>query len=273
MAAGEAVDDEEAKRLVAEHPLWYHTMEVRPGVVTPGWFDLRPIVERMPWPDVAGKRCLDVGPYDGFMSFELERRGAAEVLAVDIGRHEDWDWPVRLRRNADVLAQISGREVGAGFKLAKRILDSSVEREVISAYDLSPERVGSFDVVVCGTLMLHLRDPLRALAAIRSVCAGHFLSAEEVVMELSVVGRRRPLAQLNGLDDLCQWWVPNVAGHRRMVEAAGFDLVRTSRPYAVPFGPAHPKPPRPDLGALVRRTVSRLAVGVGVPHSAVLATP
>jgi hypothetical protein len=37
-------------------PLWYHTIDVGHGVSTPGWFDLRPIVEGMPWPDVKGKR-------------------------------------------------------------------------------------------------------------------------------------------------------------------------------------------------------------------------
>lgn len=66
--------------------------------MTPGWFDLRPIVDRMPWPDVRGKRCLDVGTWDGFLAFELERRGAAEVVATDIESHEDWDWPPALKQ-------------------------------------------------------------------------------------------------------------------------------------------------------------------------------
>ena len=57
-------------------PLWYHTLELPGGIVTPGWFDLRGVVDRLPWPDVRGKRCLDVGTYDGFYAFELERRGA-----------------------------------------------------------------------------------------------------------------------------------------------------------------------------------------------------
>src|SRR5207244_9825176 len=78
-------------REVADVPYWYHSIELGPGVVTPGVFDLRPIVERLPWPDLAGKRCLDVGTSDGFFAFELERRGAGEVVAVDIGRHEQWD--------------------------------------------------------------------------------------------------------------------------------------------------------------------------------------
>src|SRR5689334_4047032 len=64
---------------------WWHVIEVAPGVVTPGWWDLRPAAERMPWPaSLDGMRCLDVGTMDGFWAFELERRGAGEVVAIDL---------------------------------------------------------------------------------------------------------------------------------------------------------------------------------------------
>jgi tRNA (mo5U34)-methyltransferase len=262
-----------AQKAVAAHPLWYHTMEVAPGVVTPGWFDLRPIVDRLPWPDVRGKRCLDVGPYDGFLSFELERRGAAEVIAVDIGDHLEWDWPVEMRSRAKDLGTMVGTEVGAGFKLARELMGSAVERVELNAYDLSPERIGQFDIVVCGTLMLHLRDPLRALEAIRTVCRDWFLSTEEIRLGLTVLHPKLPVAQLNGLGELCQWWVPNVAGHRRMVSAGGFEVVRSTRPYTIPFGAAHPPPGRTFAG-LRRRMLKRMILGgAGVPHSGLLARP
>ena len=246
----------EPRAAVAAHPHWYHTIDVAPGVATPGWFDLRPILDRMPWPDVAGKRCLDVGTYDGHLAFELERRGAAEVVAVDLSDHADWDWPVRLRaRGPEALATIAGPEKGRGFAIARELLGSRAERVVSSVYDLSPDSVGEFDVVVCGSLLLHLRDPLRALTAIRSVCRGQFLSAETIIP-----GDGPPVAQLDGLSDLCQWWTPNRAGHRRMVEAAGFDIVRDAGAYEIPLGPAHPPSPQ---GLLRRRK--------GIPHAAVLA--
>ena len=50
---------------VAAHA-WWHVIELAPGVVTPGSWDLRPTAAELPWPDVAGKRCLDVGTMDGF---------------------------------------------------------------------------------------------------------------------------------------------------------------------------------------------------------------
>ncbi len=36
--------------------------------------------------DLTGKTVLDIGAYDGFFSFEFERRGAARVLAIDTRR-------------------------------------------------------------------------------------------------------------------------------------------------------------------------------------------
>ena len=182
---------------VAANRLWYHTLELAPDLVTPGWFDLRPIVERMPWPDVAGLRCLDVGTYDGFLAFELERRGAAEVVATDIAGEEEWDWYPELRdAGPPALAELMGPEKGRGFRVAAEALGSAVERVELSVYDLDPDRMGQFDVVVCGSLLLHLRDPLRALEAIRTVCRGHFLSAEEINLPLSLLHPRRPLAAL-----------------------------------------------------------------------------
>jgi tRNA (mo5U34)-methyltransferase len=262
-----------AREAIAANPLWYHTIELAPGVVTPGWFDLRPIVDRLPWPDVAGKRCLDIGTYDGFLAFELERRGAKEVIATDISDHADWDWPYLMRHRTQELAALAGPEKGLGFKLAKRVLGSNAERVEVNVYDLTPERMGTFDVVVCGALLLHLRDPLRALEAVRGVCGEAFLSVEEVRPELSVLHRGRPLAELNGLGELCQWWVPNRAGHQRMVMASGFEIERTAPPLSTAFGPAHP-----PLGRSLRARRSRLATWLlarsqGLLTSAVLARP
>ena len=263
----------EIRETVAANPLWYHTIELAPGVVTPGVFDLRATVDRMPWPDVRGKRCLDVGTYDGFLAFELERRGAAEVVAVDIDDHEQWDWPAELRaQGPEKLAEMAGPEKGVGFRIAREALGSSAERVPVSVYELDPEELGTFDVVVCGSLLLHLRDPVRAVEAIRGVCRGVFLSAEHIDLLLTAVAPRRPLARLGPAHDI-HWWIPNAAGHRRMLEAAGFAIEQATRPYAVGFGPVHPARDRGPRG-LARLAFQRvLSGGEGVPHAAALARP
>lgn len=263
----------DVREAVDSHPLWYHTLELGPGLVTPGWFDLRPVADSLPWPDVRGQRCLDVGTYDGFLAFELERRGAAEVIATDISDPSGWDLPARTRARAEeTIAAAAGEKTGVGFEIAKRALDSSVERVEVSIYDLSPDNLGSFDVITCGSLLLHLRDPVRGLEAIRGVCAGHFLSSETVRLGLGLVHRGRPVAELLG-GERGQWWIPNPAGHRMMLTAAGFDVEREVGPYAIPLGTGHPsygKPVRPLRDQILIRA---RAGGAGVPHNALLAKP
>ena len=265
-------DHSDLRREIAS-TLWYHTMELAPGVVTPGWFDLRDVVGGLPWPDVAGKRCLDIGTYDGFMAFEMERRGAAEVVAIDIDDHAACDWPPDVRATGgENLARLAGPEKGRGFRIAAAALGSRVERRPMSVYDLDVSAVGRFDVVVMGSLLLHLRDPLRALEAVRGVCGDRFMSVDEIDLPLTIRHRRQPVARLNGVGELCQWWVPNAAGHRRMVASAGFRILRTIRPYTEPFGSGHH--PLPGLRHAAHRLLQRaVANGPGVPHSALLAAP
>jgi tRNA (mo5U34)-methyltransferase len=154
---------------------WYHTLELAPGLITPGWFDLRGVPDRIPMPaSLAGKRVLDIGTFDGFWAFEMERRGAAEVLAIDVLDPLAWDWPAG---STDEVVKIIGerKSAGAGFELAAEALGSSVRRQELSIYDLTPESVGTFDFVYLGSLLLHLRDPVAGLAAARSVCTGEML--------------------------------------------------------------------------------------------------
>jgi tRNA (mo5U34)-methyltransferase len=278
MTATRTIDPSDAQRRVDAHPFWYHTIDVAPGVATRGWFDLRSVVDLMPWPDVRGKRCLDIGTFDGYLAFELERRGAAEVVAVDIEDHVLWDWPPDARPGASGTEGydpgFTGPPKGAGFRLAAEILDSKVDWRAISIYDLNPAEIGTFDVVVCGTLLLHLQNPVRALEAVRSVCSGVFLSSEQIELWTSILHRGHALARLDGSGRDCQWWVPNAAGHYRMLYSAGFEIIDASKPYVVGFN-HHPKP---QLTA--RNAASRLATAAitrswqpGVLHRALLGRP
>src|SRR3954470_1988623 len=147
---------------------WYHTLELGNGVVAKGMFDHRPVLDRYPIPaDLSGKRCLDVATMDGFWAFEMERRGAESVTAIDIDSPDELDWPASLRAGHDRGLDETKAE---RFALAKEALGSGVERVILSAYDLSPERLGTFDFVFCGDLLLHLKDPITPVENIRSVC-------------------------------------------------------------------------------------------------------
>jgi tRNA (mo5U34)-methyltransferase len=266
----------ELRHRVEDHPFWYHTIDIAPGVVTPGWFDLRPIVDLMPWPDVRGKRCLDIGTFDGYLAFELERRGAAEVVAVDVEDHLLWDWPPDYR--AKELPRdpgFSGPPKGAGFRIAKELMDSEVQWRPLGIYDLDPADIGTFDVVVMGSLLLHLRDPLRALEAVRRVTDGVFLSSDQIELGLTLKSRTRPLFTLNGSGKDCQWFNFNAAGHERLLFAAGFAIERRSKPFTIRFN-HHPSEFPRSARQAVRRAGTRYLTGgseAGILHQALLGRP
>src|SRR3954468_20471732 len=208
---------------------WYHTLELGNGVVTKGMFDHRPVLDRYPIPaDLSGKRCLDVATMDGFWAFEMERRGAASVTAIDLEDPAQLDWPAALRADHDKSMDETKAE---RFAIAKRALGSNVERVLMSAYDLSPE-LGSFDFVFCGDLLLHLKDPITPVENIRSVCT-------EMAVIVNVIKKfrfyeKRPMAELDGID-VFEWWVTNLEGLIRIVKAAGFARVEASDTFEVPF--------------------------------------
>jgi tRNA (mo5U34)-methyltransferase len=264
-----APPDTASLRALVDGRQWYHTLELAPGVVTPGWFDLRGVVDRVPLPpSLRGLRCLDVGTFEGFWAFELERRGAAEVLAADILDPLAWDWPVGSDRA--VIDDLEERKDGGrGFRIAAGALGSRVQHVERSIYDLDPGDLGTFDVVYVGSLLLHLRDPVRALEAVRSVCRGRLVAVDAVDPLTSLV--RRPLATLDGVGRPW-WWLPNVAAFRRLVEAAGFTVVEGPTRLRLPRGAGQPVPaPR----ALRHRDGRRsfVAARIGDPHAALAAVP
>jgi tRNA (mo5U34)-methyltransferase len=253
---------------------WYHTLELGEGVVTPGWFDHRSIVGIVPLPSVlTGARCLDVGTFNGLWAFEMERRGADEVLALDVPDPGHWDWPVGSE--AAIQATLGERMAGGeGFTIAREALGSSVQRVEGSVYDLDPERHGRFDVVHLGSLLVHLRDPVGALERVRAVCAGSLIVVDGIDLPLTLLRPRAPLARLDGRGRPW-WWSPNSAGLVRLVEAAGFELLRPPRRLFVPPGAGWSLPSRFDLrllrGLEGRRALT--AAWLGDPHVALLARP
>jgi tRNA (mo5U34)-methyltransferase len=199
---------------------WYHTLEL-PGETTEGIFDLRPYVGEYGIPDdLSGKRCLEIGTWDGFWAFELERRGA-EVVALDLDDERDLDWPPR-RRPATFPA--NGR--GEGFRYASEKLGSRVERVNRSVYDATAEELGTFDLVFCGSVLIHLRDQLLALERICGLVkpGGLFISAEEYDRAADLVPF--PVTRFRAdRDQAVVFWLPSRRTWRRMLWSAGFDEV------------------------------------------------
>ena len=197
---------------------WYHSIDLGCGVVTPGMFDHRPTLSKYPLPDrMEGMRVLEVATFDGFWSFEFERRGAAEVVAIDIGRGSEWDLSPAAR--SLLPARMLEQETGGGFRLARELLGSKVRREILSVYDLSPDDFGKFDMVFISDVLLHLMNPIKALQNVCTVVDGFAL----------IVDPFNPLfpgtlARYKG----CRgntWWSLSRGALEQMIWDAGFSKV------------------------------------------------
>mgnify|MGYP001210646849 CR=1 FL=1 len=204
------MDREQLKLEVGRHE-WFHAMDLGQGVVTPGRIDVaKQTLPRLKLPaSLAGKTVLDIGAWDGFFSFEAERRGAERVLATD-----SHAWYTRK----------------PAFELARRALGSKVEDYDIDVMDLSPERIGSFDVVLFLGVLYHLRHPMLALEKVRSVCAGHLIleTVTDLVWTRYPVMRFYPGSELAG--DASNWFGPNPAAVVGMLKAVGFSRVEIVTP-------------------------------------------
>jgi tRNA (mo5U34)-methyltransferase len=193
---------------------WYHTIDLGDGVVTPGVDNTPERLARLDLPaSLQGLSVLDVGAWDGFFSFEAERRGASRVVATDYYSWHGVGWETGQGK--------------AGFELARRALNSKVEDVSLDVFDLAPERVGTFDVVLFLGVLYHLKDPMLALERMAALTR-RLLVVETVV---DMVGISRPAAafypgrELNG--DPTNWWAPNILAGEAMLKVAGFPNVRT----------------------------------------------
>ena len=193
---------------------WFHTIDLGQEVVTPGRDRTPQKLQRVRLPsDLSGQSVLDIGAWDGFFSFECERRGAARVMAID-----DYTWP----------GGAPGGGSKAGFELAREALGSRVEDSDVAFADLSPDALGGqFDVVLFLGVLYHMEHPWAALEKAASVCTRLLI----VETHVDMLGYRRPAAafypgtELNR--DVTNWWGPNPACVEGMLRPLGFQRVET----------------------------------------------
>ena len=202
---------------------WYHSIDLGHGVVTPGIFDHRPFLSDYHLPEnFKDMRVLDVATYDGFWAFEFERRGATEVVAMDIGTWKEIDIPPRIRSEAS--KEMLDKETGSGFNIARDILGSRVQRKIMNVYDLSPELMGKFDFVFCGDLLLHLMNPMKALQNIHSVVSGFAYIVDVFIPEYGEDDSNAILRYTGGTNRMV-WWRFGLGCLKKMIKDAGFTEV------------------------------------------------
>lgn len=187
---------------------WFHQIELPDGSVTPGVDRSREKLARLKLPDLHGKTFLDVGAWDGFFSFEAEKRGAVRVMATD-----SFVWAGRVPGYSK-----------AGFIHARERLQSRVEDMHVDPFDLSPEKVGTWDVVLLSGVLYHVRHPWLLLEKVASVTRE--LLIVETVTSLRLWPRPAISIYQSGFrGDRTNFCAPNLPALKVMLHDCGFTKV------------------------------------------------
>jgi tRNA (mo5U34)-methyltransferase len=207
----EKMQKEEMRRKIEDVGFWYHTIDVGHGIVTPGEKKCDDF-DNLGLPDLQGKTVLDIGCWDGFYSFECEKRGASRVLATD---HFVWE---KFGNN--------------GFLAAREALGSKIEHKDIDVMDISPETVGTWDIVLFLGVLYHLQSPMLALEKLSRITKS-LLVVESHVVNIPLYNDV-PLAAFYETDELntdpTNWWGPNLKCVIQMVRSSGFPNVEVKSP-------------------------------------------
>lgn len=129
---------------------WWHRISLPDGRITPGRQETKGKLRTLDLPlSFSGKSVIDIGAWDGFFSFEAEKRGAKDVLAVD----QAYKFP-------------GGRD---GIDYAREELGSRVRILPLSVYELDPREQGVFDYAFFFGVLYHLKHPLFGLEKVAAV--------------------------------------------------------------------------------------------------------
>ncbi len=231
-----------ARERIAEVPFWWHSIEVVPGVTTPGF--KTPIqhareLGMLRFPEMHGKTVLDIGGWDGFYALEAEARGARRVAALDhyvwsIDQHRLADWK-REHPGAAGPAVIEDTDIWrpeelpgkAGFDIARELRGSGVGEIVGDFMTIPLDDVEVWDITLFLGVLYHLKNPLGGLRRLAA------MTGEMAVIEthaVTVGGQTEarlwsfyPRDELGG--DPTNWFVPTAAALEAAVRAAGFSRV------------------------------------------------
>ena len=199
----------DAERLIADSEfLWHQRFELAPGVFTPGTNDVGFLCATAGMPaQLDGESVLDIGTTNGGVAFELERRGAGRVVAVDI-----------LDANT------------FGFNAIRDLLGSRATHVQASIYELPELLQEQFDIVLFLGVLYHLRHPLLALDNVRRLTR-HWAYIESAICDAelpqvageSVVRfyRQRELG-----DDPTNWFAPSLTALSQWCESCGLEPVQ-----------------------------------------------
>lgn len=226
-----AVLSQEDARKAIENVQFYHSFRFGNDVGVVGDYDLAADIQHYPFPArMDGMRVLDIGPASGWFSFYFEQLGA-DVTVVETRGYGDFDrYGVHQYTGAEgsppdrILPDgpVWYGPVSRSFWAAHDIIGSRVKFINARIYEISPELFPEpFDFVFIGALLLHLRDPIGAMRAARSVCRDRLVATTYTWEEQDENPAPIQIMPWTQIDNI-SWFLPNKAALGHWAQAAGF---------------------------------------------------
>lgn len=226
------------RREIASISSWYHCIDLGDGVETPGHFRMRDYVLHYSLPErMDGMRVLDVGASNGYFAFEFERRGASEVVALELPKWENHDWTPRyraeyLRRSEGERATVDKDIMVDAFSVVGKALGSTrVKRLFGTIYDLDPAVIGTFDIVFSGAMLMHVRDPILGVQRMRACTAPEgrlIISISSLISDVA-----GPVARFVGEWNQCNWWQMSSAALDAVLTCCDYDNIHNRSSYVL----------------------------------------
>jgi tRNA (mo5U34)-methyltransferase len=226
------------RQKVAAIQSWYHRIDLGDGIETPGHFRMNDYLRHYHLPArMDGLRVLDVGASTGFFAYEFERRGAAEVVGVELPSWSAHDWTPRYRRefaqkSAGEQQNIDREVMRDGFTVVGEALGSRHVRRVWRAiYELDPDELGTFDVVFSGAMLMHVRDPILGIQRMRACCKpdGRLI----VSISTTSAETQEPVARFVGEWNQCNWWQMSPRCLDDVLKCCDFDVIEHRETYTL----------------------------------------
>ena len=217
------------RRVALSDCYFYHTTELPDGRVLEGQWDLRGrFADYVGHAPVRGKRVLDVGTASGFLTFEAEACGAAEIVSFDLDTAERQHLlPFRDSLYVRDHAEWVRIQTGAfeGWKNAYWYTHGARVSKAKAAYGdvyALPDGIGTFDLVILGSILEHLADPVGAIGSIARV------ASDIIVINTDVMEGDGALARFNGHPDFPErnyiFWTYTIETYARILKICGFRI-------------------------------------------------
>jgi SAM-dependent methyltransferase len=203
---------------------FYHTFERANGELIRGAWDLRTRErEYLGHVPVDGRRVLELGPSSGYMTFDMEQRGA-DVVGLDAGFTSGIDLlPVRgwdMYEAKTTHLHMIGRYQNAWWFMHREVA-SRAKMLYADIYRL-PGDIGAFDVAFFGNILLHLRDPFAAIAEAARVTRSTVVVSETLTQEATDEVRPVMIFDPVGGEHPTNWWSLSPGAVMTMLKRVGF---------------------------------------------------